>query len=173
MPPAADPGAGGLGWVRPWIGAPYRAGARGPDAWDCYGLVAAVLRDRWGLDVPLWAGLDGRDAGERGRIMAALRAGAWTPVPAGQAAPGDVALLRLRGHPSHCAVVVATAPRILALHTHGRIGAHLSVLDGAAWGGRWAGTYRYVHRPRTGSPGIAGEPHTSGDHDGMAQRHPV
>jgi len=37
-----------------FIGLPYREGARGPDAFDCYGIVAAVLRAAKGLELPDW-----------------------------------------------------------------------------------------------------------------------
>lgn len=37
-----------------YIGLPYREGARGPDAFDCYGLVAAVYKAVQGIDLPDW-----------------------------------------------------------------------------------------------------------------------
>lgn len=37
-----------------YIGLPYREGARGPDAFDCYGLVAAILRVARGVELPDW-----------------------------------------------------------------------------------------------------------------------
>lgn len=63
-----------------YIGLPYREGARGPDAFDCYGLVAEVFRGARGVDLPDWyqdapgpqsasraisAALDGEVAGGR------------------------------------------------------------------------------------------------------------
>lgn len=132
--------------LRRWIGVPYRAGGRGPDAWDCYGLVASVLR-AWGMDVPLWAGLDGRDSAERGRVMAALRdtAGSgWRAVAPGDVRRGDVPLLRVAGAAAHCGVIVETIPGPVMLHVlAGPIGACLAPLDTAPWRQRWVGTYRY------------------------------
>ena len=40
------------------IGKPYEPGARGPDSFDCWGLVTHVFKDAWGIDLPLFAGLD-------------------------------------------------------------------------------------------------------------------
>jgi cell wall-associated NlpC family hydrolase len=40
--------------INDFIGLPYREGARGPDAFDCYGLVAAVLRAVKGHELPDW-----------------------------------------------------------------------------------------------------------------------
>lgn len=37
-----------------FVGLPYREGARGPDAYDCYGLVAAVFRAVHGVELPDW-----------------------------------------------------------------------------------------------------------------------
>ena len=37
-----------------FIGVPYKAGARGPDAYDCYGLVAAIYKAAKGIDLPDW-----------------------------------------------------------------------------------------------------------------------
>lgn len=37
-----------------YIGLPYREGARGPDAFDCYGLVAAVYKAVRGIELPDW-----------------------------------------------------------------------------------------------------------------------
>ncbi len=40
--------------VNDFVGLPYREGARGPDAYDCYGLVAAVFRALRGVELPDW-----------------------------------------------------------------------------------------------------------------------
>lgn len=37
-----------------FVGLPYREGARGPDEYDCYGLVAAVFRAVRGVELPDW-----------------------------------------------------------------------------------------------------------------------
>jgi len=39
-------------WVEEYRGKPFRRDADGPDAFDCYGLVRAVLRERWGAETP-------------------------------------------------------------------------------------------------------------------------
>lgn len=38
-------------WATAYLGKPWRLGADGPDAFDCWGLVRAVLRERAGLDL--------------------------------------------------------------------------------------------------------------------------
>lgn len=39
-------------WALHYLGKPWVSGAAGPEAYDCYGLVRAVYRDRFGLDLP-------------------------------------------------------------------------------------------------------------------------
>jgi cell wall-associated NlpC family hydrolase len=41
-------------WINDYIGKAYRLSARGPDAYDCWGLVMAVYRDRLGVALPDW-----------------------------------------------------------------------------------------------------------------------
>ncbi len=40
-------------WAMEYIGKPWESGASGPDAYDCWGLVRAVYRDRLGIDLPI------------------------------------------------------------------------------------------------------------------------
>ena len=40
--------------VNSLIGKPYRAGAMGPDAFDCYGLARHLQRELWNRDMPLF-----------------------------------------------------------------------------------------------------------------------
>lgn len=37
-----------------YVGLPYREGGRGPDAFDCYGLIAAVYKAARGVSLPDW-----------------------------------------------------------------------------------------------------------------------
>ena len=41
-----------LHWATAYIGRPWRVGAAGPDAFDCWGLVRAVYRERTGTELP-------------------------------------------------------------------------------------------------------------------------
>lgn len=41
-----------MDWVARYIGKPWEPGACGPEAFDCYGLVRAVYRDRYGIQMP-------------------------------------------------------------------------------------------------------------------------
>jgi cell wall-associated NlpC family hydrolase len=56
-----------------YIGLPYCEGARGPDAFDCYGLVAAVYRDVRGIVLPDWYQSEPGPQSASRAIAAALR----------------------------------------------------------------------------------------------------
>lgn len=39
-------------WATPYIGRRFAYGGRGPDVYDCWGLVMAVYKDQFGIDLP-------------------------------------------------------------------------------------------------------------------------
>ncbi len=78
---------------------PYVWGARGPDAFDCYGLVIELHR-RKGIILPDYPAPDIRN--RAAAMMAASAATQWVPV---ERAPGTTVLLRV-GPIIHCGVMV-------------------------------------------------------------------
>ena len=72
------------------IGKPFAYGGRGPDAFDCYGLVREMFRRR-GVEVPNY-----NSPTEGARIIAAMLSGAndWQET---QCSPGVVLLMRIPG----------------------------------------------------------------------------
>lgn len=40
-------------WAAPFVGWPYRRGAQGPQAWDCWSFFREVERARYGRELPL------------------------------------------------------------------------------------------------------------------------
>ncbi len=77
----ADPGAEIARTAESFVGAPYRYGGSGPEAFDCSGLVYFVHR-RHGIEVPR---------------TAAEQYGAATPVRPRELRPGDLVFFRLQG----------------------------------------------------------------------------
>lgn len=66
-------------WANQYIGKPWVRGARGPEAYDCLGLMTHVMREHYCRDVPdLYVG------GENGPALMGMHA-QWRPVDA----PGD------------------------------------------------------------------------------------
>lgn len=55
-------------WAR-YIGVPFRDGGRGPDAYDCWGLVRAAYADRLGVELPDHGEISARDLVRVARAM--------------------------------------------------------------------------------------------------------
>jgi cell wall-associated NlpC family hydrolase len=81
------------------IGTPFAYGGRGPDQFDCYGLVKH-LYERRGARLP-----DYRSPSDQNRI-GALMAGALTLWEPCDRVPGAVVVFRIMGRVSHCGIVV-------------------------------------------------------------------
>lgn len=50
-----------MDWWHDYIGRPFRDGGRGPDSYDCWGLVRAVMADRTGLALPAYGEISAAD----------------------------------------------------------------------------------------------------------------
>lgn len=48
-------------WATQYIGKPWIAGARGPDAFDCYGLLYWIYPRHYGFQIPEFVGVDAAD----------------------------------------------------------------------------------------------------------------
>lgn len=80
-----------------YIGKPYERGAQGPDAYDCGGLVRAVQRDQFGIDMPEVIVPDYDDGlGVVGMIQTQARLQHWYPV--GSPRHGDIVVVRRPYH---------------------------------------------------------------------------
>ncbi|MEX0752362.1 MAG: NlpC/P60 family protein [Xanthobacteraceae bacterium] len=101
----ANLGAAALHWAVPLIGKPYRARARGPDAFCCWGLNQYVWRQRLGIDVPDIP--DAADAFRRiardGRYAVGRIAAVEAPAPREL----DAVYMTMRKAPHHVGVWVA------------------------------------------------------------------
>lgn len=99
-----------------WVGLPYRDHGRGPDAYDCWGLVRAYLESEAGIRLP--------DYGDRydtvARPVDVPVPGRWrlTVPPLRQ---HDVVLITWRGRPWHCGVVLPNGHVLHTMATTGSI----------------------------------------------------
>lgn len=133
-------------WCAPWVGLPYRDKGRGPDAWDCWGLVRQVLDDVFHVALPDYADAYSA-AADRDSVAAAVEAGlreGWRRVET--PCEGDLLILRIAGRPWHCAVMVGER---LFLHCpppdlKGRqLLSCIERLDSPHWARRIEGYYRH------------------------------
>lgn len=106
------------------VGRPYAAGARGPGAFDCWGLVLEARR-RLALPVPPdYAGGDPLDRAIVEALFRGERPAGWT-----------------RGELTHGAIVLAPDAAHAGVHLAGRV-LHATRHGVAAWAlGHWAATF--------------------------------
>lgn len=106
-------------WCMRYVGKPHEMGARGPDAYDCWGLVVDVLDREFGCAVPPLEGADLWAEHERLALGRAATDGAFVEVLEPQV--GDVLVFALTEQ--HVGLVVG---RDWMLHTTTAQGVHLS-----------------------------------------------
>jgi cell wall-associated NlpC family hydrolase len=120
-----DAGAEALRAAESRIGAPYRYGGAGPDAFDCSGLVAYAYGQA-GVDVP-------RTAAQQFAIA--------RPVPRRDLRPGDLVFFRLSGREvSHVGLYAGEGRFVHAPQTGGRV--RMEDLDDDWFRDRYAGAGR-------------------------------
>lgn len=136
------------GWCAPFIGLPYDRGARGPELFDCWGLIMLVGHRQFGLPVPAYEGVvwhNGRDKAGRDGTAAVVKresAALWEPVEDEQ--PGDAVVLRMFGEPLHVGIVAAPG---WMLHASEGADSALERYDGMAWHARVLGFHRFRREP--------------------------
>lgn len=110
------------------VGKPYRAGARGPEEYDCFGLVAEVYR-RLGWTIPLEEETETDLFGERAIALEEIPPEEWEEVPIPNEI-GDVLLFRApaardepalgeEGVAGHCAVYIGGGQLLHATAAYG------------------------------------------------------
>jgi len=109
--------------VNCFIGLPYREGARGPDAFDCYGLIIEVFRQLRGINLPDFY-QDGPGVQQASRaIAAAVR---------GEAAGGRCEKVEEPQNFDFAIAGSATRPHHVGLVANGGV-LHASKAFGSAW----------------------------------------
>lgn len=129
-------------WVAPYVGLPFQDHGRGP-AYDCWGLVKMVLREHYAIQAPDFGDLY-EDSHDRVGIPTAFNVGPvedWRRVDFPQ--EGDVVILRVKGRPMHCGLVVGSG---YMLHAHPENGSCLEPFDSHRWTRRIDGFYRHASR---------------------------
>ena len=117
------------------IGKPFQLGGRGPDSFDCYGLVREAYYREHGVLIP-----DYRSPSDQGRI-AALMANQLVLWERTECAPGAVILFRVLGYGSHVGFI---RPDNRFMHTWEASGGVVIERLDASWERRSLGCYRYI-----------------------------
>jgi cell wall-associated NlpC family hydrolase len=110
--------------IENYIGKPFRSGARGPDAYDCWGLVIDVYRRLYGIDLPDFDIAATAVHQIAGAIASQAAAPQWARIaPAAPLPTPCVAVLAaVPGHPNlvtHCAVHIGGGRLLHALESTG------------------------------------------------------
>ncbi|MDR2186408.1 MAG: C40 family peptidase [Treponema sp.] len=122
-----------------YVGIPFVSGGRDFAGCDCYGLVRLVLLEEFGCRLPVLAGdYDACRTAEVGPMF-----DTYAPLLRGEriGAPeaGAVAVIRVRGLPSHTGIFVNGG---YMLHTVHKIGAHCTGIGSGFLRGGLEGIYR-------------------------------
>ncbi len=147
-------------WADAYIGLQYADGGRGPEAYDCWGLLRLVSGERFGIALPAYDGIVWRSYLSRAEqveadeavkaFMLAERDVRWSPVwlatgsppeePLGgrRIRPGDGVLMRAA--PLHVGIVVAPG---WMLHIEEGSNSTCAPYDDIRWGRRVIGFYRW------------------------------
>jgi lipoprotein Spr len=135
-------------WVSAYVGLPFKERGRDHNGVDCWGLVALILRDVFGLDVPSYA--DEYVSTTDCKILSDLikrEADSWWPIAFTDAREGDVVILRVASantrekiYATHVGVVIKPGWMI---HIERGIDAVLEQYTRPRWGNRVVGIYRH------------------------------
>ena len=123
-------------WAAPLIGLPYRRGAAGPEAFDCWGLVRHVFAARWGIAMPhVQVGQLADDSTENvAAIKRAAQVSGWAPVADLSACDGDIVLMEA-AEGRHVGVMIEGDYDLRLLHAIERAGVCTQTIEeAAAWG---------------------------------------
>lgn len=91
-------------WAAQYLGRPWRPGAEGPDAFDCWGLIRTIYRDRLGIEIPRAGVAQGID--ELKKVLQEFNASPLYGLFDEVAAPRDLdgALMVQAKHPIHVGI---------------------------------------------------------------------
>lgn len=129
-------------WWAGYVGLPFADGGRGPEAYDCWGLVRAVYARELGIELPAYGEISARDLARVSRAMGTGQAeDCWRVVESPR--PHDVVLMRAAaGSRAVVHVGVAVDPHRL-LHVEAATSAVVVPMAHLSVAGRITGFRRY------------------------------
>jgi cell wall-associated NlpC family hydrolase len=124
-------------WTDRYVGLPWRKAGRGPDGFDCWGLVRWVVLQETGVELPLYD--EGSAAEESDEIAEFVRGELtrWRSVELADMRLYDIVVFR--GKPCHVGLYVG---RARFLHVQKGCNAVLGRLDSPHWRPRLQGVVR-------------------------------
>ena len=101
-------------WAVPLIGKPWEAGQQGPDAFDCWGLLAWVYKQQFNINLPRISVAEGDLRSQIKAFRAHPEHRHWQQVDSPK--EGDALLLRQSRHPIHVGLWIETEGEAGVLH---------------------------------------------------------
>lgn len=123
-------------YINSVIGKPFVDGGRGPDAFDCWGLICDVFLKCKGIVLPTYDFISASNQREAAKAALEYKA-TWADVVLGREELGDVVLFR----PCHVGVVVR---RGYMLHVDEEMPVCVESFHSPIWKLKILGAYRYV-----------------------------
>lgn len=123
------------------IGAPFLEKGRGLSGFDCWGAARFGLLHACGIEVPSY--VESYATTREGEEIAALIGRAstgWEDVPLSAAQPGDVLIIRIKGFPWHCGLVIDPPYFVHADRSSGTV---RDRWDSLRWSKRIVSVHRY------------------------------
>jgi cell wall-associated NlpC family hydrolase len=128
-------------WAVPLIGKPWEAGQQGPDAFDCWGLLAWVYKQQYSILLPRISVAEGDLRSQIKAFRAHPEHRHWQQVDTPK--EGDALLLRQSRHPIHVGIWIVTEGEAGVLHALQGAGVVFQTLNSLKLSG-WSieGVYR-------------------------------
>lgn len=123
-------------WARKYVGLPYKDASWGPDFYDCWGLVALVYREEFGIDITRDMTMYDSRVGKVKRLHRYVQF--WESVTSPEI--GDGVLCLIAGKLPHCGIYVGDNKM---LHSIEDTLSCIQRLDHFQWRSRIEGYYRY------------------------------
>lgn len=133
-------------WVLRYMFATYKDKGRGPDEFDCWGLVRQIQMDQFGVELPSLAS-EYASALDRPSVAVTVQryteelSRAWRIVT--EPMRGDIVVLRIGGVPWHCGVIIADD---WMLHILGDAAVAREQISREPWKNRIEGIYRHASK---------------------------
>lgn len=135
-------------WVSKYIGLEFKSKGRGPDRFDCWGLVIAIYQEQFNIKLPSYVD-SYTDAGNARDISNLLIVADerlnWISISKGSERISDLILLRMKREPMHIGLILT---KNTFIHIHSGIGSVIQRYDGLVWERRVIGFYRHVDMNR-------------------------
>lgn len=129
--------------VAEYLPIPFVPNGRTKEGIDCWGLVVMLYADKYGIDLPSYDDVNGKEGDEVAAAVASEVMKAWTEIPAKDRQEGDVVVIRMMGLPWHVGIML---DRRNFVHAYHRTGVSVESITAIHWKPRILAYYRLNER---------------------------